>query len=366
MKINTKLNQSGAVSFLSVIIFTIIITTVTFAYMQSVIRQRKNAFNYDLSTRAYYAAESGVQDAVRALRSGTAQLTNGEKNTCAQLVGGSSSGIIGDSADFGVSYTCQLINTNVVSGTLQATDGNVTIRLRPATGTFPDNPLIRIKWGPTDSGTFYRRDDGASLNLPSITRWNHGGDAAKPVYPMMRAAVVKHPSSGTFTRSQIQQRVTFLNPATQTGFFNNSVAINFGSVNQDTLLANGGCSATAQSGSLPCVADLRLSNAGISSSELYINLSSLYSNAHFEVSVYAVSGLDATQIQLGQTSADIDVTGKANSVYRRVKQTVILGDNYSYETRPGAAIVSAEGICKSFEVAADPSQYSEDCNPLLN
>lgn len=373
-------DQSGAVSFLSVLIFIIIITTVALAYMQSVTRQQRNAFNYDMSTRAYYAAESGVQDAVRALRADRAQLADGKKDSCDPLVDGrlnpasSSGGTLGGEQGYQLSYTCQLIDTSTATGRVSPGQNSVTMRIVPVSGPLPASPIIRVSWGvPAEVGaeqqtTYYSRANANKIFGP-VVNWNRGWEldgeeTARPFYPVLRAAVVSHPGSG-FQRTDIRQRVAFLNPAAPTGTFFPHPAVNANltapvATQQASLITNANCSDESAAGSLSCYADIQVSNMGGSSPQLYLNLSSLYRDAYFEVSLRSGS----TVIPLANTTATIDVTGKAgSSIFRRVKQTVPLGENYRVTPGVGAALTVGEGICKAFSITNSDTGFNSSCTP---
>ena len=106
-----RLNQSGAVAMISVVIFSIIITILVSAYARTIISQQREAINYDLSTRAYYAAESGVQDVIRELKNPDSDVTkNGQQNCkgASGYLGKNSSGKLGESDSLVI--TCQLVD----------------------------------------------------------------------------------------------------------------------------------------------------------------------------------------------------------------------------------------------------------------
>src|SRR5258708_38366843 len=98
-------DHEGIVSLITAIIvglLLIVITTSGIALMGNELRQ---ASDYDNSIKAYYAAESGTEDAIAQLR------RNGiaAKNSCSPYVAGDAN-LSGDSTAT-VSYTCQVVNT---------------------------------------------------------------------------------------------------------------------------------------------------------------------------------------------------------------------------------------------------------------
>lgn len=369
----SKPDERGAVSFLSVLVFIIIIVTVTLAYMQSVTRQQRNALNYDLGNRAYYAAEAGVQDTVRALRGDIIPLTNGAKDYCLEngnqdAFGGT--GVIGGHEQYGVRFTCQLVDTSQISSTLTPGRDSATMRIRPVSGSLPSTFDLNIQWGvpseeSTTPTTYYGRG-GDYRYFPPTTNWNNGGvldgtTGAQPVYPLLRAAVITHPSSN-FNRGQIRQRVTFLNPRSSTGSNLANFNMSTGSISsgqQSTIVTQAVCSNQATAGNLSaCGVTLRISGH---EPEVYLNLSSLYRQATYTVT--ARSG--GNPIPLANTMATIDVTARAGrDVFRRVRQTVSLGENYRVHSgSDSAALTVGEGICKAFSVNSSASGFSTACTP---
>jgi Tfp pilus assembly protein PilX len=63
-----KQQERGVVSLFTVMFFTILVTVLTVGFVRIMINERRQSTDEDLTTRAYYAAESGVEDAKRALQ----------------------------------------------------------------------------------------------------------------------------------------------------------------------------------------------------------------------------------------------------------------------------------------------------------
>ena len=57
-------NQQGVVSFFTVIFITLLLLILTTAYIRLMVNEQRQATDNDLSSRAFYAAESGVNDAI--------------------------------------------------------------------------------------------------------------------------------------------------------------------------------------------------------------------------------------------------------------------------------------------------------------
>lgn len=386
MKRIKTLNETGAVSLLSILLFSIIITIVTTAYVRVVVSQQKNALNYDLTNRAYYAAEAGVQDAVRLLKSNPARQTN--KEDCTPF---DNLGTLGSTPakDYGLSYTCQLVIMNPPS--LEGKLGknwsqSATMRIQPAniseTGPF----TIRISWskkkeGGSSNPVTHVARNWAAPDLPPDNQWyERQGNAPnpnRPIHPLLRATIVSRPIDAA-SRDQTQQRVTFLNPTTvthsSTQTFSPSDTLESQRVK---LFTNASCynsdsvPAGFAGGDYSCYQDIKLDsrvNEGynFASQAIYLRLSSFYGSTNFNVKLISGSGTTEQSVSLKNSLVTIDVTGKAGSnVFRRIQQDASIDGDFSYDSTPDASIVAGEGICKNYTLGANSDLFTTACVPGL-
>lgn len=70
MKIHQKPNQDGIISLVICMLLMIIISLITLSFATLARREQRQALDKQLSTQAFYAAESGINDATEAIRSG--------------------------------------------------------------------------------------------------------------------------------------------------------------------------------------------------------------------------------------------------------------------------------------------------------
>ncbi len=368
------MNQSGAVALISVVVFATIITVVITAYLRSAVSQQKESVNYDLNNRAYYAAESGVQDAVRAIKNTPASAV--DKDTCTPLAGG---GLVGTSANFNLSYTCQIVDVDPaeLTGTVSPNSQSVMIKLDPAVAPPAGQYKIVVRWSPkSNTDVLYPRGTDEPL-FPPNNQWFQGGNPAKPVHALLRVAVITHPA-GSFSRTSINQRVAFLNPTNEAAGLDNSSTGYGGWVLLDTtddmltqqkgLFNNATCydsndpAIPATMGTYSCMRTIRLTNYNLAN-PTYIRIGSAYRSTDFSVTLTDNSGV---VIPIKNSQVAVDVTGKAGeNTYRRIKQTVKL-DGYKIESGPDAALVAGEGICKQITLGGTVANYKSDCNPLTD
>lgn len=362
-----RLNQEGAVSIISVVIFITIITIVVSAYLVSAISQQRTAVNFDMGTRAYYAAESGVQDMVRyAAQTPTVDPT---KDDCLPLKGGAESGQLGNE-DYGVTYTCQIVSSKPTEITGQARPNEVTAMFRLSPGaSVGATPKLVIKWSSSTSlastsvspggappETLVPRTDGSKV-LPQLTNWKNSNGQA--YHAMIRLNVVSHPKTGPFGSSAIKQHVIFLNPASTAEPA--TITQDSDSVGSEGRITNARCvESSGATAGYSCEMSIDLKDYKFDDDSVYVRVGALYRPTNFSVQLMENP---TTPVSLINAQATIDVTGRAKDVYRRVKQTFPIKGGYFEDRGPDAAVVAGEGICKLFSITNDPSNFSSNCDP---
>src|ERR1700735_2299515 len=122
MKTRPKLknSQAGFAAIVIAIVLIIVLSLITVGFAQLMQNNQKQALNKQLSSQAYYAAESGVNDAENAI---AAAAQNGDTLSKTSCLNGVSASPGTDGTDYnglyfnsqvgtstGASYTCLLIN----------------------------------------------------------------------------------------------------------------------------------------------------------------------------------------------------------------------------------------------------------------
>lgn len=329
MPINT--NQRGAVSMLTVIFLALLLTIITTSFVRLSVTEQRQSIDDDLTTRAFYAAESGVEDAKRAIAEfQEGNITEAELygNECRPAQGLSSDL---DLANLATEYTCQLIDLSPADFQAALDEWqSVTIPLR---GVDPFSQ-ITIEWHIYDGGPYSRRASSAT-NLPRVSAW---GDAPA----MLRAGFFSVPSAAGFNGSDVSLSTVFINPDSS-----GSTVDPFSAANDGTVV-NGGCTSSPVEGEYAC--SMTLSNFN-SSRDNYLRLQSLYKGTNVRVTL---GGTLFDDVQ-----AVIDVTGRAGDVFRRVEARVSLINN-EYPL-PDIALWSNSEICKDFTVTDDVADYVNNC-----
>src|SRR5690606_18665501 len=362
--------QAGAVSIFVVIFSALLITVVTVSFVQIMLRDQQQASITDLSTSAYDSAQAGVEDAKRALveyqvacAAGTprcAQLAgvfNSTTDRCDTLARAGVSGSVGAAETMvqqhagdeamDQAYTCVnvTLNTPDYLGRLDADSSKIV----PLKGVSSFN-RIKLSWFTTDDyGTLSNPAEPAS-GLPLAKDW----DSSRP--PIMRTQFIKLASNARLESfdSSAGSSTLFMYPQ-PTGVSTANFALDSrnpaGKKNIQSIDCGAGrpyaCSVTVNLGGSVSAGQLAL-----------LRLTALYNATHFKVELYNGS----TLINMDGVQPEVDSTGRANDLFRRVKSRIELADtDFPY---PEAALYSTKDICKAFRVTDENSGYHDGgCQP---
>lgn len=364
-----KLNNKGAVSMLSVTVVSIILTLVSTAYIRAVTVQQKDAISYDQSSRAFFAAESGVQDAIRASDVDEGIRASG-KDQCRPYgdSGNNGNGQLGPSG-YDLSYTCQLIDSTPSNITgFAATDGNnPLIKITPNT---PQSGSLRIqfRWSAiTDSTeeTLYPRLSTSAV-FPPNDSWNAINYTDNPIHPVVRLNIIS-PRRTQISKSNTYERVLFLNPTSTPGSIPVISASDSADIKAENTIVQSSCVASDGSsgtgfGGYSCQRVLKLEGFDLSSRDLYVGLSTVYGATDFSVQLQqGDSPYSAIELRSNQMLVDVTAQSGGNT-FRRVRQAIPLSD-YNQVQGSNYSLVSTEGICKLYAIGDTDAQYSQGCAP---
>ena len=314
-------NQRGMISIMTTMILMIVISLIVLGFAQQARRNQRSTLDRQLSTQAFYAAESGVNDAAEVIKNATlAQLSDkttcsdkGTANVYASLVDNNSI-----DAAHGVSYTCVLIDPspNELSYDSVSTTGTVVPMFSGTGGAFS---TVNLEWkSKTGSGTpttgcpaTYTQ---TSLLFTRTTSWTCG-------YGVMRIDLVPVSGNNTVDSYQAAARTVFAVPVT-----GGTATYGYGEGNKVIGVT---CTDTS----------CRLTLTGLTDSQYYLRLISLYQDA--SMTVTSSLGLKGAQIK-------IDSTGKAQDVLRRIQVRLPLSTTGSQNQLPDNALQSTDSICKRF------------------
>lgn len=372
--------EKGAVSLFVVIFATLLITIITISFAKLMISDQQQATTADLSQSAYDSAQAGVEDAKRALlnymsvcSSGGPACDTARSNIDSSECNVSLTGIatpqngevmvqqsIGDQA-LDQAYTCVTItrNTDDYKGVLQANDSRVI----PITGTGTFDRVL-IEWYTAGDMQNPSLVDLKATGTPLLSQGSWSVD--KP--SVMRTQIMQFGSGFKLTDfdgsgAGSNANTLFLYPVGAKGTVNTNIDEK-SVVGRDARKTPTGspvpisCSGNIAGGGFACRAQLILPapvNGGDRTA--FLRLTSLYNKSNFRVSLKNGTNL----VQFNNVQPQIDSTGRANDLFRRVQTRVEFGDpGFPY---PEAAVQTTGSLCKNFLVTDNEADYLNNCTP---
>jgi type II secretory pathway pseudopilin PulG len=315
------------VSIMVTMIMMIVISLIVLGFAQVSRREQRESLDRQLSTQAFFAAESAVNDARSAV---TADIAAGgdiaEKSTCPTSTSDANYPFnpVLDSAD-DVSYTCLLVTSKLttLTSTLSAAGSSVNLPFDPD-GTAS---TMHINW------TAATTPNVASVaNCPATIPAS--GDFSvtsnwKCPYGVLRVDIVPTDILSQ-TALEVGQKTFFLYPT------NNS-----GSGSQDYTTAKGVVTAMYCTTS-GCNIDI--TNLPPATATYALRLSAVYVGGSFLISAKDAGG---NSLELKNAQVQVDATGKAQDVLRRIQVRLPLQPSGN---TPDYALESASSVCKRFEI----------------
>lgn len=321
-----RMDQSGMASILITMITMIVVSLIVLGFATISRREQGNTLDQQLSTQAFYAAETGVEDArnviVNDVKTNTpiAAKTDCTTNTGAGTYPTGAQTVL--DAAHQVSYTCLLVNPNLTSVVYDGIGSQS--KVIPIVSASTITKLV-VNWTPTNNPT------PSTANCPTSTThtfspagsWNCS-------YGVLRMDLV--PTQGALTRAGLETSTltSFLEPMKTGGSANISYSGNVGKAS----VTGAQCNAT----------QCTMTIVGLSATnDLALRLTSIYQASDVTVNAYHGGTLLSQTGQVG-----VDVTGDAGGVLRRIQ--VRIPTTFSSNLIPDAAIQSNAAICKRFQV----------------
>jgi hypothetical protein len=327
MKKTTSLhnNESGLVAIVVTMILIILMSLIVMSFTRVAIREQRQVTDRQLNTLAYYAAESGVNDAREWIRSATGPVP--DKENCDDIPGADSRL---DGPGGSVSYSCVLINpgpTSLEYGNIGIGEPKVIPIDRRSTGNVG---TLNIYWQDVDA-------EGNFSNCPSGPNSFPRSWPSNQCSPGMLQIDLVGGLGGSFSRDNLLNRTMTVFVRPRSGGAVNSINVNnyMGFGNQGGLV-DGSCDAGAGD---PKYCRINLTN--IDSNVAYLKVTPLYRDASLTVRNNGNRIFGAQVL--------VDSTGKASDILRRIQVRIAANDQNG--TYPDAAIESSESLCKQFSVA---------------
>lgn len=347
---NIHKNQAGLVSFFVITIIMLVLTLIVLAFARLVNREQIQTLDRQLNAQAYYAAESAVNDVVNAFANDPS-LAGGTYDDCNEFVTAPDPDLNSDLGN-GISYSCLLVDPT--PSRLEFSDVNQqtsrTTPLRTASG-LPITAL-EIAWSDNSGGT-------GLTGCPSLGSYPANWNTEYPGCEtgMLRLEVV--PFNGPTSRQALitNRGVVFAQPQSAGGVASIGLSNINGEEQGRPVFAN--CSSG--------VCRLRITGVDLTG---YLRMRTLYRDASVTITAYngsTAQGLIGSQVE-------IDVTGKAADVLRRIKVNAQIPSADDGNPAPEFALQSRNALCKRFQTRPNsvspvwsgaPGDDGYDaCNPL--
>lgn len=412
IKISSTNGQRGAAAIFIVVFFAILISIIALSFMRIAIQDQQQATNNDLSQSAYDSANAGLEDAKRALSwynahcplntspaatdaakcaiyttifttpdnrcniadiihdpatASTLPYTATTSPTSTEVKVSTNASATSDDTKLDQAYTCVTITTQTPDFRGEASNGKSDTLIPLRTVNNEQISSIELNWStnrsPNPISPTY--PDPVSKPLPTSS-----GTWQPTTPPIMRFQLIPV-QRGNININDVSAdtKTTFLYPSTSGSGTVGLSAVDLGrtpgAAEKTTAPDLAKCEATVDPGQFACsirVTSLPTANPAnggtVLSTDYYLRITSLYNNADYQIRLLGPAG----EVRLfNNVAPEIDATGRANDVFRRVQSRVRSITSSNPLTDGGFDIT--QGVCKNFNVPV----YDTSCAlPLVN
>lgn len=339
-----KLNQGGIVSIVVTMILMIVITLIVLSFAKISRREQRNALDRQLSTQAFYAAESGINDAKTAIASWSVNDARFNVDYMADCTTFASAPVAnlsvpGEnlrklSGSGAASYTCLFVDPSPPKIIYAKSDEQHVLPIKDKN----NNPItsIEVYWDNGNVTGF----QGCPTPPDNPAAWPSGpGNECDA--PILRVELVDASTAVTLATS----KVFFIYPKAFTGG-----TISYSSTTGET--AEGNCtvpSAPAPPNPNRC----KIVINGLGASGYFLRVKGIYDLA--AMTITANSGV----AELTGAQVLIDATGKATDVERRIQ--VRVPANTLTSKLPLSVVEGTDKICKKFSIYGTGASDNGGC-----
>lgn len=318
-KHKTKLNDKGFASIVIALVLITVLALVTIGFAQLARREQRSALDKQLANQAYYAAETGINDTVKALPAIAAAGSAVHSDQCLDTAHFSMNSTINQTN--GVYYTCVLVNLKPPDIEYKNVASESERYISFSTDPSPLTSLT-IEWDSSDG----KKNPRNSSGFPPFSQW---GDSPG----VLEASLTPTPASLSNTSLAANTFTAYLYPSASAG----SVGYSTSSSGQGKIVS-GGCHNV--SGVYSC--SVTINGVPASADGQYL----LRIVNHYDPSNISVTGQTASGAAKFIGQPQIDVTGKAQEVLKRIQ--VRISANTSYDLPND--VIESQDTCKRFSV----------------
>jgi hypothetical protein len=356
-----RTTEQGYAAFTVTLILMVVLSLIVLGFSQSSRREGQNALYNQLSTAAYYAAESGINDAYNIIKADyqnsvplIAQTNNCvvDNNSNHSYVNTTNSNVLHGSGVSGqVVYTCLIVNpsppTLVYAPIDQGHAQVVPIFGKGPSGATQALKSVTLSWQKHDltSATNYAgcpiKTSHTFAPESGVSKWSLVCDAA-----VLQVDIV--PADGNAWATNTLQQYTntvFLEPDMSSPSTVTTSLINGN-------ISGAHCSTGSHTSAYDCVSTITLpvsTDSNYSLKGYYLHITPIYDNVDISIcsSNDSIGGTCNPNIYLYNAQALIDSTGKASDQLKRIEERVSINP-VENNNQPAYAIQSTNSICKQF------------------
>lgn len=336
-----RYSEQGMIAIMTTMVLMIVISLIVLGFAQVSRRNQRESLDRQLSTQAFYAAETGVNDTRKLIQDAvTAGATTiPEKTGCTDTAGGfySLSPVIDAARD--VKYSCLLVDPSPTS--LDYSNVGPTSTVIPiASKSGAALNSLRFEWKAKDSETPGWPMAGCPTTTNDVFSVAAGWTCG---YGVLRLDIVPTDGSGlNIAGLQNSTMTTFVVPQAS-----GAAVLICPTYSTPCIGYLGGASNTRNRVGVVCNAtSCRLQVTGLTQNSYHVRVSSLY--RYVSLNVCAVNTSN-TCMEVTGSQVVIDSTGKAQDVLRRIQVRVPLKTD-STNQLSDYAIQSADSLCKRYSI----------------
>ncbi|HSX43988.1 MAG TPA: pilus assembly PilX N-terminal domain-containing protein [Candidatus Saccharimonadales bacterium] len=344
-------NEQGLVAIMVTVFFILIISLIVLSLAKIIRRENRQTLDRQLNTQAFYAAETGINDAIKAIAGGY----SGPKPQCGPLTGATDPDSLKNNvidAAHDVSYSCLTIDNTPSTLVYQdvTEDQATVVPLNPVivNGIYYLNIFWQAKDDDTSTATFNCGYGTGSAPSGGNSFTAHGNWPCST--GILRVDVMRFGDGKLRSRDQLlnSDNILFFYPDVDDG----TGTTTFTPGNSgDIMRVN--CSLTINAAKLKfCYAKVGPLNFNFTG---FLRLLSIYKTSTVVVSAQSSNG---SPVQLSGAQAVVDSTGKATDILRRIQVRLPLYNRFA----PDFALQTRDTVCKRLQILDSGTNKSATFN----
>jgi Tfp pilus assembly protein PilX len=322
-------NQQGIVAIIVTMIIMTILSLIVLGFAQLTRREQRQSFDRQLGMQAFYAAETGINDVRNRLQTSPVAESLSHTTDCQAFKNDTGLDTIDELRGPDVTYSCLLVDqspTVLVYDNINQ-NSSVVVPIREKNNAVIDS--ITIGWEDAEGG-LDTSGCPAFRVFPALWADCDTGILRVEFVPFSAAA-----SRNDLTESRF---IGFMQPSYGGGSSSVDYAAGSGANNQGNIFS---INCTNGAGGRDCTVQL----TGLNITRGYLRLQALYRPA----AVSVCSPDCSAGVELADAQAQVDVTGRAVDVLRRIQVRIPIGigsDDY-----PEFALQTLNTLCKRLAIA---------------